>query len=200
MPFDKQYYDRFYANPRTAVITAGENRRRAELIAAGVKYLELPVRAMLDAGCGMGLLRAPLKKAFPRADYVGLEFSEYLCERFGWQHGSVHSWRTGRRFELVICYDVLQYLGETDAAQAIANLARWCRGALYFSALTREDWQQNCDRSKTDKVAGLRSGNWYRLQLQKHFDPLGCGLWMKRDSPLMAWEMDKAPRLAGRSA
>lgn len=195
MPFDKQYYERFYSNPRTAVITEGENRRRAELIAACVNYLELPVRTILDAGCGMGLLRKPLKKAFKKAEYVGMEYSEYLCERFGWHHGSVHSWRTSQRFELVICYDVLQYLNDRDAAKAIANLARWCRGAMYFSALTREDWRDNCDQGKTDKVLGLRPGNWYRRQLQKHFDPLGCGMWIRRDSPLMAWEMDKAARV-----
>jgi SAM-dependent methyltransferase len=195
MPFDQQYYERFYANPRTAVITAGENRRRAEMIAAGVKYLEVPVRTILDAGCGMGLLRAPLKKAFPRAEYVGLEYSGYLCERYGWHHGSVATWRTRQRFELVIYYDVLQYLDERAAARAIANLARWCRGVLYFSALTREDWRDNCDQSKTDKVPGLRSGRWYRQALQKHFDPLGCGLWIKRGAPLSAWELDKGARV-----
>ena len=195
MPFDKQYYQRFYANPRTAVITTGENRRRAEMIAAGVKYLELPVQTILDAGCGMGLLRAPLKKAFPRAEYVGMEYSEYLCERYGWHHGSVATWRTRQRFELVICYDVLQYLDERAAARAIANLARWCRGVLYFSALTREDWRDNCDQSRTDKVPGLRPGRWYRQALQKHFDPLGCGLWIKRGAPLSAWEMDKGARV-----
>jgi hypothetical protein len=30
----------------------------------------------------------------PRADYTGLEYSEYLCERFGWTQGSR---RTGPR-------------------------------------------------------------------------------------------------------
>jgi SAM-dependent methyltransferase len=195
MAFDKQYYDHFYRNPRTAVITAAENARRAGLIAAVVNYLELPVKRILDAGCGMGLLRAPLRKAFKQAEYVGLEISQYLCQQYGWKHGSVHTWSTRSRFELTICYDVLQYLKEAEAREAIVNLATWTRGALYFSALTQEDWRENCDQSRTDKVSGLRSGNWYRHELQRHFDPLGCGMWIRRDSPLMAWEMDKAPRV-----
>ena len=38
--------------------------------------------------------------------------------------------------DLVICYDVLQYLDDRAAARAIANLARLTRAALYVSALT----------------------------------------------------------------
>ena len=162
---------------------------------AGGRWAIGPGFHVLDAGCGMGLLRAPLKKSFPKARYVGMEYSEYLCERFGWHHGSVATWRTSQRFELVICYDVLQYLDERAAAKAIANLARWCRGVLYFSALTTEDWRDNCDQEKTDKVPGLRPGAWYRRALQKHFDPMGCGLWIKRGAPLYAWEMDKGARV-----
>ena len=92
---------------------------------------------MLDAGCGVGLLRAPLMRRLKRAHYTGLEISEYLCERYGWQQGALQSWRSRERFDLVVCYDVLQYLTTAEARAAIANLGRLCRGALYFSALTR---------------------------------------------------------------
>ena len=84
---------------------------------------------MLDAGCGIGLLRAPLMRAFPRAQYTGLEYSEYLCQRYGWTQGSLADWRADP-FDLVVCYDVLQYLDDRTAARAIANLGRLTRGVL----------------------------------------------------------------------
>jgi SAM-dependent methyltransferase len=165
---------------------------RARLIAGCVQYVGLPVRRILDAGCGVGMLRAPLKRALRSADYVGLELSDYLCRRYGWRQGSIETLRTRERFDLVICYDVLQYLSVTQARCAIANLARVCRGALYFGALTLEDWRDNCDQSRTDRIAGLRPGAWYRRELARAFRPIGCGIWLKRELQLTLWNLDAA--------
>jgi SAM-dependent methyltransferase len=192
MAFDRDYYQRFYFNPRTAVTSRAEMRARARLIAACVQYVGLPVSRILDAGCGVGLLRAPLKRALTKAEYTGLEFSDYLCRRYGWRQGSIATFRTRERFELVICYDVLQYLPAPEARRAIANLARVCRGALYFGALTTEDWRENCDQSRTDRIPGLRPGAWYRRELRRAFRPLGCGMWLKRELPLTLWNLDTA--------
>jgi 2-polyprenyl-3-methyl-5-hydroxy-6-metoxy-1,4-benzoquinol methylase len=190
MVFDREYYQRFYFNPRTTVTSKAEMRARARLIAGCVDYLGLPVSSILDAGCGVGLLRAPLLRAFKRANYTGLEVSEYLCERYGWRCGSVQGFRTRRRFDLVICYDVLQYLSAASAQRAIANLARLCRGALYFGALTREDWRDNCDQTRTHRVSGLRAGSWYRRELSRSFRAIGCGMWLKKQLPLTIWNLD----------
>jgi SAM-dependent methyltransferase len=191
MAFDRAYYERFYRNPRTAVTSREEMRQRAALIAAGADYVGLPVRSILDAGCGVGLLRAPLLRHFKRAEYLGLEYSEYLCRRYRWQQGAIQDFRTRKRFDVVICYDVLQYLDAADARRAIARLARVCRGALYFGALTLEDWRHNCDRSRTDRISGLRTGQWYRRELRRYFEPLGLGLWTRRGAPLTLWELDR---------
>ena len=192
MSFDRSYYQRFYYNPRTAVTTRAEMRARARMIAACVDYVGLPVRQILDAGCGVGMLRAPLMRAWRKARYTGLEYSEYLCQRYGWQQGSIATFRTRERFDLVVCYDVLQYLPAPDARRAIANLARVCRGALYFGALTLEDWRDNCDQSRTDRIPGLRPGAWYRRELSRTFRPLGCGMWLKRDLGVTLWDLDAA--------
>ncbi len=192
MPFDHAYYQRFYFNPRTAVTSRSEMRARARLIASCVQYLGLPVGKILDAGCGVGMLRAPLLRTLRRAHYVGLECSDYLCSRYGWRQGSIETFRTSERFDLVICYDVLQYLSATQARRAIANLARLCRGLLYFGALTIEDWRDNCDQDRTDRIPGLRSGRWYRRELSRAFLPVGCGMWLKRDVPLTLWDLDAA--------
>ncbi len=192
MPFDRDYYRRFYFNPSTAVTSRAEMSARARLIASCVDYFGLPVSRILDAGCGVGMLRAPLKRALRRADYVGLEYSAYLCQRYGWRQGSIETFRCRERFDLVICYDVLQYLPVPPARRAIANLARLCRGALYFGALTLEDWLENCDQQRTDRIPGLRPGAWYRRELARAFRPVGCGMWLKRELPLTLWNLDAA--------
>ena len=190
--FDKDYYQRFYYDSRTAVTTRAEMNARGRLIAGFADHVGQPVRRILDAGCGVGLLRAPLKKAWPKADYVGLEISDYLCTRYGWRKTGIQDFVSREQFDVVICYDVLQYLSPAEARRAFGNLARACRGVLYFGALTKEDWEENCDQSKTDPAVMLRKGAWYRRGLAKHFKHMGAGFWLKRDTPLYVWEMDTA--------
>ncbi len=80
MAFDRAYYQKFYFDPRTAVTTRAEMRARAQLIVAYAGHVGLPVRRILDAGCGTGMLRKPLEKAFSRRRVMsGLDVSEYLC-------------------------------------------------------------------------------------------------------------------------
>ena len=106
--FSAEYFKKFYLDPETRVVTAGEMRTRAGVIACTLSHCEIPVRRILDAGCGIGLLRAPFKEFLPRARYTGLEASEYLCGRFGWVRGSVADYAPRQPFDLVVCYDVLQ--------------------------------------------------------------------------------------------
>jgi SAM-dependent methyltransferase len=188
--FGREYYQRYYHDPRTAVTSRSEMRARARLIAAGGAYLGLPVRRILEAGCGTGLLRSQLKRLWPRAQYIALEASEYLCRRYGWQHGRIEDYRAPAPFDLVVCYDVLQYLDGAAATRALANFSRLCRGALYFSALTRHDFEHNCDVRRTDPHVHLRSARWYRARLAPRFREAGLGLWLRRGAPLTLWELE----------
>lgn len=190
MQFDRDYYQRYYYDPRTAVATRAEMRARARLIAAFVGHLGLPVRRILEAGCGTGLLRRELGKLLPRAHYAALEASEYLCRRHGWRHGRIETFRAPAPFDLVICYDVLQYLDGARAEAALRNFARLTRGALYFSALTRADLARNCDRARTDADVHLRSARWYRTRLGRRFREAGLGFWLRRGAPLTLWELE----------
>ena len=190
MTFGPEYYRRFYYDARTAVATRAEMRARARLIAAFVAHVDLPVRRILEAGCGTGVLRRELMKLLPRAQYVALESSEYLCRRYGWRRGRIEDYRARAPFDLVICYDVLQYLDDARAARALANFARLTRGALYFSALTRGDFERNCDRRRTDADVHLRSATWYRKRLERRFREAGLGLWLRRGAPLTLWELE----------
>ncbi len=173
--FDSAYFRKYYFNTATRVTTATEMRGRAQLIAAILRHAGITVRSILDAGCGIGLLRKPFAEALPRARYEGLEASDYLCARYQWTKGSVVDFTPRSASDLVVCYDVLQYVGDRDAARAIANLAKLSSAAIYVSALTREDWRANCDRTRTDGAVHLRPGDWYRRRLRRYY-----GTWRAR--------------------
>ncbi len=190
--FDSAYFRKYYFDSSTRVTSAAEMQSRARLIAAILHHAGIPVRSILDMGCGIGLLRKPFAKALPRARYVGVESSEYLCARYHWIKGSVTDFAPRSPSDLVICYDVLQYLNDRDAARAIVNLAKLTRAALYVSALTREDWRENCDRTRTDRAVHLRAGDWYRRRLEKGFNYLGLGVWLRKDVTAVLWDMERA--------
>jgi SAM-dependent methyltransferase len=191
--FTAAYFRKFYLNAATRVVTPREMHSRAALIAGALRQCQIPVRSILDAGCGIGLLRKPFKELLPRARYVGLESSQYLCGRFNWIHGSISDFAPGKSFDLVVCYDVLQYLPDREAARAIANLGKLSRAALYVSALTTEDWRENCDRSRTDRAVHLRRGEWYRRRLKKSFHYVGFGIWVRKNVTAIQWEMERSP-------
>jgi len=189
--FGPAYFKKFYLSSSTRVVTPGEMRVRARLIAAILAQSGIPVRSILDAGCGIGLLREPFKEVLPRARYIGLEASDYLCTRYGWTKGSVVDYSPQKPYDLVVCYDVLQYLNDRDAARAVANLARLTRAAMYISALTHEDWRENCDRTRTDRAVHLRPGDWYRRRLKRNFRYLGFGVWLRKDVTAILWDLER---------
>jgi SAM-dependent methyltransferase len=189
--FDAGFFDRYYRDPATRVADAADGARLVALIAGITDYLGLRVRRILDAGCGVGLLRAPLLEHYRRARYDGLEASPFLCSRHGWLQGSVVDFVARRPYELVICHDVLQYLDDRSAAAALANLARLTSAALYFSVLTRRDWQHAADQSRTDRDVHLRPGGWYRRRLCRRFRHLGWGVHLRRPLRPILWELER---------
>lgn len=188
--FDAEFFARYYGDPETRVADAGDAARLAGLIAGVVGYLELPVRRILDAGCGIGLLKAPLKRRFPQASYEGLEVSPFLCRKYGWHEGSLADF-AAPPYDLVVCHDVLQYLDDAGAARALVNLARLARGALYFSVLTRRDWRQSADQSRTDRDVHLRGADWYQRRLRRGFRHVAGGVHVARGLQPILWELER---------
>jgi SAM-dependent methyltransferase len=189
--FDARFYDRYYRDPATRVASRDDALRLGRFICAYTAYLGFSVQRVLDAGCGLGHMQEPVREFFPRARYVGLDASEYLCRRHGWVRASIADYRPRTPFDLVICHDVLQYLPDRDAVPALGNLARLCRGALYFSVLTAEDWRRNADRARTDFAVRLRPAGWYRSRLARNFRPLGGGLMARRGYAPLLWELER---------
>lgn len=191
--FDAEYYRRFYGDPATRVSSAAAVRKLARFVAAYLGYLDVEVRTVLDLGCGLGHWQKPVLESWPRAKYLGVEFSEYLCRKHGWTQGSAVDFDPGRTFDLVVCQGVMQYLDDRQAARAIDNLGRLCAGALYLEALTEQDWEQNCDRSVTDGAVHLRTGAWYRRRLARHFRDAGGGVWLSRGADVVTFELETRP-------
>jgi SAM-dependent methyltransferase len=191
MHFDAEFYRRYYRNPATRVATAAEQRRIADFACAFASQLGFKVRRVLDAGCGLGYMRASVGQFFPRARYIGLEVSEYLAKRHGWEFQRLEDYRPAAAFDLILCHDVLQYLDDRAAARAIANLGRISRGALYLTALTTEDWRSSADRARSDGGVHLRPAEWYRSRLGRSFRPVGAGMLVRRGFSPVLWEMER---------
>ena len=188
--FDQRYYDRFYRNPRTRASSKQADERRGRFIAGYLKHLELPVTRIVDVGCGLGRTLAELQRAYPRARCVGVEFSAYLCEQYGWQQGSAVDFRARSPFDVVICNDVVGYLDDKAADKALKNLAELCRGALFFGVLTTEDWHEVADQERTDPQQHLRPARWYRQRLKREFLPVGGGVYLKYPVSVPVWALD----------
>ena len=190
--FDANYFKRFYREVGTRSVTPAEVRRQIDFLCAYLKYLRLPIRRILDLGCGPGLMRKPLATHYPRASYSGVDVSEYMCRRYGWTQASVTEYRSRWPFDLVICHDVIQYLDDAQTQHAIDNLAQLCRGVLYLGVITREDWDNNCDHQRTDDQVHLRTQSWYRQRLTPHFSNIGGGLWVQHKAPVVLWSLERA--------
>ncbi|MEY4575957.1 MAG: hypothetical protein RL701_660 [Pseudomonadota bacterium] len=188
--FDEKYYQRYYRAAATRVTEHSDTRRFSQFIGGYLNYLGQPVRNILDLGCGLGQLRKPLLKLFPGAQYVGVERSDYACREHGFVRGSVVDFKARGRFDLVICKGVLQYLSAREAALALENLGRLCRGCLYLEALTREDWEEAADQKRTDGAVYLRRANFYRRGLRAQFKPAGGGIFVHERSSAVLYALE----------
>lgn len=144
--YDAAYYARWYHDPRTRVTARALVRRKATLaLAATEQLLERPARNVLDVGCGEAPWRPALLALRPRLRYVGVEPSAWAARRWasrGVVRGALSdlpSLRLGGPFDLVVCSDVLHYVGDAELRRGLAALAGLARGLLWLEAFTSED-------------------------------------------------------------
>ncbi|MFK7915553.1 MAG: trans-aconitate 2-methyltransferase [Pseudomonadales bacterium] len=187
--FDADYYRRFYEDPATRAGTVASARRQAAFIAAYLNYMELPVQRIVDLGCGMGRLLRALGRCYPKAQCVGVEYSSYLCKRYGWEPGTAQDYRSDQPFDLVVCDDVLSYLSEADCSAALANIANLCTGAAFIGLITAED-RTVADFDRTDPDQTLRPASWYRRRVGPRFQSVGGGLYLRKPAQVPMWTMD----------
>lgn len=143
--YDRAYFDRWY---RAGDIggPARLARKVALAVATAEYHLERPVRTVLDIGCGEGAWRAPLLKLRPRLEYLGFDASEYAVARFGRTRnlhlatfGDFAMLRPCGPVDLLVCSDVLHYLGARELDRGLPGLAEMTGGVAFLECFTRED-------------------------------------------------------------
>lgn len=193
--FDEAYYERYYFDKKTSVVDPQHMERLGNFVCSYLKYLRVPVRRVLDVGCGIGLWRDIIARHFPQASFHGVEYSAYLCERFGWERGSVVDYRAQEPFDFVICQGVLPYLSAADLKRALHNFASLSQGALYIEAVSHEDWERDIlDETLTDPRLFRHRAELYRRGLSQGFIELGGGIWLHRDAEVPLFELECAAR------
>ena len=191
--FDEAYYQRYYFDKKTSVVDTEHVERLGTFVCSYLQYLRVPVKRVLDVGCGIGLWQGTVARHFPGAAYHGVEVSEYLCGRYGWTRGSVVNYQSAEPFDLVICQGVLPYLSAADLQLALRNLGRLSRGALYVEAVTREDYErETLDEALTDPRLFRHRAQLYRRGLADGFKTLGGGVWLSHKAEAPLFELESA--------
>ena len=191
--FDEAYYQRYYFDKKTSVVDTEHVERLGTFVCSYLQYLRVPVKRVLDVGCGIGLWQGTVARHFPGAAYHGVEVSEYLCGRYGWTRGSVVNYQSAEPFDLVICQGVLPYLSAADLQLALRNLGRLSRGALYVEAVTREDYErETLDEALTDPRLFRHRAQLYRRGLADGFKTLGGGVWLSHKAEVPLFELESA--------
>lgn len=190
--FDEAYYHRFYEDPKTRVVSDAEHSALCEYVFAVARYNSIPIESVLDIGAGTGLWKRWISKNTKGLDYLGTEVSQAMCKKHGFEHRDIARWRDRKKYDLIVCQGVLQYLPDPDVAPAVANIAAMSKGLVYFEAMTRADVRERIDKDRSDTDVYIRNGSYYRGLFAKHFVALGLGLHWPKELPLPFWELDVA--------
>src|SRR5687767_344709 len=161
--FDARYYERWYGDDEEDRADIAE--RSLRFVLSYIDYMDSSIATLLDLGCGVGLWKDALEKQAKDVRYTGVEYSAYLCKKYGWQRGSAVDYAPRRTFDLVVCQGVLQYLNDADCERAIANLARLSRRFMYLEVLTKGDAAVVCCPEGTDFEVYVRDARWYARRL-----------------------------------
>ena len=172
------------------------SRQKIETLATAVhelcKWWDIQVRSVLDVGAGVGYWSSWYRKNHKQTKVLSIDVSEHACQKYGHELRDIGVWAPSRKFDLVICQSVLQYLDDKSARAAIKNLAQATRHILFFEVPTKTDLRHNVDRDVTDFEIFVRSGLWYRNELKKYFQQAGAGLLVAKTSTIVLYELEGA--------
>jgi SAM-dependent methyltransferase len=182
--YDRRYFEKWYRNPRHAVVHADVLERRVRLALGAAEYLlERPIRTVLDVGCGEGRWRVALRRLRPRVRYTGVDSSEYAIARYGTRRhliqGSVGGLgRLGLRgpFDLIVCSDVLHYVPTAEARRGLRAIAKLLGGLAFVEVFARED------ETEGDHVGFQSRGaaQYRRMFKEAGLTQLGLHCWVGR--------------------
>jgi predicted TPR repeat methyltransferase len=182
--YDRAYFEKWYRGSGSISTTSEVRRKVTMAVAIAEFFLRGSIRSVLDIGCGEGVWREHLRALRPRVSYAGIESSEYAVATFGRERnirrgtvGALTLLEPTRRYDLVVCADVLHYVSDRDARRGIAAMSRLSRGLVYLEVLTTED----------DIIGDLqefvrRPAKWYRQMCARNgLSFVGPYCWLSPD-------------------
>jgi SAM-dependent methyltransferase len=145
--YDRAYFERWYRDPRYAVVGEGVRARRVQLAVSVTEYLlERPLRTVLDVGCGEGAWQPLLRAARPAVRYLGVDSSVYAIERYGKSRNlrlgslaTLHRMKLRGPFDLIVCSDVLHYVATDEMRRGLKTIASLLGGVAFLELYTSED-------------------------------------------------------------
>jgi SAM-dependent methyltransferase len=121
-------------------------RARVEWLAKRLREYRLPVRSVLDYGCGTGDTTALLHEILAAEQVVGLDISERSLERARTRHGSACRFLTFAEYvpeasvDVVYCNGVFHHIPVTGRAAAVALIVRSLRPGGMFALWENNPW------------------------------------------------------------
>lgn len=177
--YTREYYDRWYRDPSTRITSGEVTARKVRLAVAAAEYmLSRKIESVLDIGCGEASWRSPLLRMRPKASYVGVESSQYAVDRYGktrniryGSFGRLAGLKLGGPFDLIVCADVVQYVGDEDLRRGLRQIRRLAGGVVFIETFAAEDamegdregWHERPARaiSRFFREAGLAHCGFY---------------------------------------
>lgn len=187
--YDAGYFRRWYHGDDPPKSEAELHRAVALALAVTESITGEPVHTVLDVGCGEGRWQPVLEELRPGIDYLGVDPSPWAVERWGEERGLVPgSLETLRDlelpdpFDLVVCSDVLHYLGDEAILVHLDELADLVGGAAFLEVFTAEDRSAG-DAAPADMAAfHPRPATWYRRVFAgAGLVPVGMQMYVHRE-------------------
>lgn len=164
--YDEDYFRQWYADADETAARAELARKVALAVHMAEYYLGHEIENVLDIGCGKALWREPLLQLRPDVCYQGLDSSEYVVSEYGEQcniglatFGQLEHLRFDARFDLIVCADVLHYVGARELRRGLPGLVDNLEGVAFLEVFT------SVDLVSGDKAGFLRRAPaWYRAR------------------------------------
>jgi len=195
--FDRAYYERWYRHPRHRVATAAETDRRAAMALGVAEWvLGRAVRHVLDVGCGEGRWRAPLVARRPGVSYHGVDSSPYVVARYGRRRdirlgslGALDAIPLRESYDLIVCVDVLHYLGVRELRAGLGHIAARLGGVAYLPVVTASDDVEGDVRRLVRRPAA-----WHRRAFRDAgLLPVGLECYVRRDAAGALTSLERRP-------
>lgn len=158
--------------------SAADVERKVHLAVAAAEYmLGREIVSVLDIGAGEGAWQPILRRLRPEARYLGVEPSEYAVRKYGTRRNIIRGTLdtldevgVRGRFDMIVCADVLNYVGSRALRRGLEQIASRLRGVAYLEIYTGED-ELTGDLENID----LRPPAYYR-RLLRSVGLVRCGM------------------------